>query len=418
MHEHTCPSRRKTRRHATILLATALAACLAAPTSRAADKHGHDRGGHADEVKLTPDAIRANGIRVETAKAQVLTATIAAPARLAYNAEAMAHAGAIVPGRIKELKVRVGDAVKQGHVLAIVDSPEFGQAQSDFLQRRTSIESAKPAVELAREAYERARKLYDSTQGITLTEVQSRQRELQAAQAEVRNAETALAAARNRLALLGMNDAAIATLAEDGQIDPTYAIRAAIEGRVIERGVTLGELVGPDKDHVMRIANLDNVWALADVPEAKLGEVAEGAAATVTLPGLGGASVDGKVAYVAPELDATTRTARVRIVLPNAERKLRPGMFGRAEIAGAAAGGEPVVAVPEAAVLNVEGEPSVFVPVEGEPNTFARRAVGAGAPIDGKVPIFAGLSTGEKYVAAGAFILKAELGKAGAAHEH
>ncbi|MBC8106127.1 MAG: efflux RND transporter periplasmic adaptor subunit, partial [Anaerolineae bacterium] len=70
------------------------------------------------------------------------------------------------------------------------------------------------------------------------------------------------------------------------------------------------------------------------------------------------------------------------------------------------------------AVQTVEGEPSVFVPVEGEPNTFAKRAVGVGAPINGMVPVFAGLKDGEKYVATGSFILKAELGKAGAAHEH
>jgi len=97
-------------------------------------------------------------------------------------------------------------------------------------------------------------------------------------------------------------------------------------------------------------------------------------------------------------------------------------MFAQALLssAPAAQGGapEPVVVVPEEAVQTVEGEPAVFVPVEGEANTFAKREVGVGKPIGGFVPILAGLKDGEKYVAKGSFILKAELGKAGAAHEH
>lgn len=382
------------------------------------DEHGHGHAEGGDEVKLMPAAIAANGIRIDVATLRPLTSTVAAPARLAYNAEAMAHVGAIVAGRAKELKVRVGEVVKQGDVLAVIDSPELGQAQSDYLQRRTAAQSAKPAVELAQSAYDRAKQLYDTTQGITLTEVQTRQRELQTVQAELRSSEAALAGASNRLQLLGMSDQAVAALAEGGKIEPTYTIRAPIAGRVVEREVTLGELVGPDKERLFLVADLSNVWALIDVPEARLGEMTEGAAATITLPALGGSTVEGKVAYVSPELDAATRTARVRVVVPNPDLKLRPGMFGRAEVAAGVAKGEPVIAVPDGAVQTVEGEPAVFVPVKGQPNTFAKRVVGVGPPVGGMIPVFAGLEAGEQYVSAGSFILKAEIGKAGASHEH
>ncbi|HMO83589.1 MAG TPA: hypothetical protein PKC18_01580, partial [Lacipirellulaceae bacterium] len=86
--------------------------------------------------------------------------------------------------------------------------------------------------------------------------------------------------------------------------------------------------------------------------------------------------------------------------------------------AAGAAGGDPVLAVPDAAIQTVEGEPAIFVPVAGEPNTYAKRAVGIGSSVGGMVPVFAGLKDGEQYVSVGSFILKAELGKAGAAHEH
>ena len=94
-------------------------------------------------------------------------------------------------------------------------------------------------------------------------------------------------------------------------------------------------------------------------------------------------------------------------------------MFARADLtSGSTEGAAAVLAVPEGAVQTVEGKPSVFVPVEGEPNTFATRAVKVGRPVGGMVPVESGLAEGQQVVVSGTFILKAELGKAGAAHEH
>lgn len=93
-------------------------------------------------------------------------------------------------------------------------------------------------------------------------------------------------------------------------------------------------------------------------------------------------------------------------------------MFVETEIELSSASDTPVVAVPESAVQTVDGGPVIFVPVMGEHNTFAPRAVTLGGPIGGMVPVLSGLAEGERFVAAGSFILKAELGKSGAAHQH
>ncbi len=93
-------------------------------------------------------------------------------------------------------------------------------------------------------------------------------------------------------------------------------------------------------------------------------------------------------------------------------------MFATAEFTARSAKSEGVIAVPEEAVQIIEGEPSVFVPVEGEPNTFARRAVKVGKAVGASVPILSGLSDGEHVVVSGTFVLKAELGKGEAKHEH
>ncbi len=382
------------------------------------DAHGddHAHGAHADEIVLTPQAIRNNGIRIATAKKQQLAASVVAPARVAYNAEQVAHVGSAVTGRVREIKARVGDHASEGAPLLVVESAQLGEAQSDYLQKRTSVEVAGPAVELARSSYERARELYEKNQGIALTEVQRRQAEYQAAQGNLKSANAALTASENRLHLLGMSRDAVQALAKSGEIDPTYVIRAPIDGRVIEREATLGELVGPDKQRLIVLANLDPIWIVADVPEAKLAAARVGAAANIALPSLASA-LQGKVAYVAAEIDPSTRTARVRIETPNESGALLPGMFATVEITATDAE-EAVVAVPDEAIQTVDGEPAVFVPVEGEPNTFAKRQVAVGAPVGGMVPIYAGLKEGQQYVAAGSFVLKAELGKAGAGHGH
>jgi cobalt-zinc-cadmium efflux system membrane fusion protein len=115
-------------------------------------------------------------------------------------------------------------------------------------------------------------------------------------------------------------------------------------------------------------------------------------------------------------MDEASRTAEVRVDVTNAQG-LRPGMFAQAEVVMGDAQ-PPVLAIEQEAVQNVEGGPAVFVPVPDEPNTFAKRAVRVGAPVGALVPVLEGLAEGEEYVAAGSFLLKAELGKAGAAHEH
>lgn len=401
-----------------------------APTGHDHDHdHKHDDGDdhgkgasapHADEVKLTADAIERYGIKVEPAQTRVLRARIVTPARVGFNTEAMAHVGAPLRGRVVELKVRLGQSVKKGDELCIIESPELGEAQADLLQKRVTKDSARPAVDLTRTSWERAKGLYDQTQGASLAEVQRREAEYKAAAAAERAADAAVAASENRLRLLGMGQAAIDALARSGEVTPRFSISAVIDGQVVQRDVTLGELVGPEREAIMVLADLSTVWVLADVPEASIGQVAAGARAWVTVGSSDAKPLDGRVAFIAPMVDMTTRTAQVRIEVATSDLPLKPGMFAQVEIETSIAGAEaaPIVAVPDVAVQTVEGGPAIFVPVEGEANTFAKRAVTVGKAVGGFVPIYSGLVAGERFVSAGTFILKADLGKGSAAHEH
>jgi len=410
------------RRWAASISAAAL--LLGALTSAADDEHEHGHAhtadAHHDEVKLTAEAVKKYAVRAEPVTRRHLKPTFTAPARVAFNANATAHVGSAVKGRVAELKVQVGDEVKKGDVLMVVESPELGEAQSEFIQKRGAATAAAPAVESAGSAYERARELYDQTKGISLTDLQKRETDYRSAQATLQTARTAATAAENKLHLLGMDRAAVDELAESGEIKPRFPVRAPLAGQVTEREVTLGELVGPDREHLLIVADMTTLWVLADVPEARLKGLKKGAQAHVTLAALPDEKVTGPVSFVAQTVDPTTRTVKVRIEVKNGHGELRPGMFARAEITTAPGDeqGETALAVPDEAIQTVEGGPAVFIPVEGEENTFAKRAVTVGKPVGGWIPVPSGLKEGERVVVTGTFILKAELGKSGAAHEH
>lgn len=390
-----------------------------------AEGDGHDHAeeeAHADEVVLTPDAIARYGVKVENAQLWQLRPTFTAPARVAFNTEAMAHVGSPLMGRAVQIAVRLGSTVAAGDPLVTVESPDLGEAQSDFLLKTTAALAAASPADLAKAAWDRARALYEKSEGIALSEVQKREAEYKAAVAAQHSAQAAAVAAENRLHLLGMTQAEVEALGASGEVSPRFTIRAPIAGQVVEREVTLGEIVSPDRESLLILADTSVLWILADVPEARVHQTAPGAAAWVRVTGTD-ARFEGAIAFVSPMVDPATRTAQIRIEVPagHAGLVLKPGMFAQVEIVAAdpAAPDPPaVIAVPEEAVQTVEGGPAVFVPVPAEPNTFAKRAVTVGRAVGGLVPIHAGLVEGEAFVAAGSFILKAELGKAGAEHVH
>lgn len=376
---------------------------------------------HVDEVTLATYAIERYGVVVERAQTRVLQHTLVAPARVGFNIEAMAHVGSPLSGRAVEIKVRLGSVVNAGDDLVVVESPELGETQSDFLIKRTAAQTVVPTVELAKTAWDRARGLYEKSEGIALAEVQRREGEYKAALAAQQSAQAAATAAENLLHILGMKQTEVEALIDSGEVDPRFTIHAPLGGQIVEREVTLGELVGPDREKLLIIANTDVLWVLADVPEARVHEVQVSATAWVTVGTVGSLTYEGQVAFISPWVDPTTRTAQVRIEVPASEIALKPGMFAQVEIVSSDPGGgapAAVIVVPDEAIQIVEGGPAVFVPVEGEPNTFAKRAVSIGKTVGGLVPIYSGLAEGESFVAAGSFILKAELGKGSAAHEH
>ncbi|MFY9344485.1 MAG: efflux RND transporter periplasmic adaptor subunit [Planctomycetota bacterium] len=378
---------------------------------------GQGEKAHREEVHLDAANLQRWSITLQEAKLIELKPTFEVPGRVSFSQELVAHVGTPLRGRAVQIHVKVGDRVDKGVPLLVVESPELGEAQSDYLQKRTMAESYGPKVELAKSVYERAKNLLDTSQLVARSDVERREIEYREAQAAEKNARSAFQAAENRLHFLGMTQDAVATLAKSGEAVPRLTIHAPMSGEVIDRPVTFGEIVSPERQSLLVIADLGTLWVLADVPEGRLVEITKGTRARIKF-GNQEATIDGTTSNVSAAVNADTRTAEVRVEVRNAQGVLKPGMFVRIEIEMAV--GTPnrgaVLAIPDEAIQRVEGQPVVFVPVAGEDNTFTKRVVVIGEPVMGLVPVYSGLKQGERYVATGTFILKAELGKGSAEH--
>lgn len=355
------------------------------------EEHAQEQRGESDEhgelIKLAPEAQQAAGITLEEVAPRSLRRELRFPGTIQANQNRLAHVGPRIQGRVVELSAGLGARVKAGEKLAVIDSPELGQAQSDFLTARAKLL-------VAEKAYERAKTLLDG-KVIGKGEFQRREGEYAASQAEAQAAE-------DRLRLLGLEAAEIANLAEHRAVRSQVAITAPLNGTVVDRDVTLGQVVEPAKT-LFTIADLSALWGVADIPERDLPTVRKGLDARVSVTAYPDDVFPGKVTYISDTLDASSRTANVRVEIDNAGGKLKPEMFATFTILAQET--EKVFSIPERAVQRDGGKTIVFV-AEGE--GFEKRPVELGPELQGYYPVRSGLQPGEKVVTQGAFVLKSE----------
>lgn len=337
----------------------------------------------ADEVRIDSAAAAEFGIRVDTV-ASVSGEMLSVTGSVTYDANLVSHIGSRAAGRILTLRADIGDQVTAGSVLAILESPEVGEVRSDELE-------AEALLEIAQENFNREQRL--EQQGI------SSRKELLDAKADLRRAEAALRSSRERLRVLGAGHGS------GGE----FGLTAPFAGVVVERGVSRGEMVGPE-DQLFVVADLRQVWVLLDIFERDLPTVARGQQVLLTTTAWPDREFTGQIVHVGAVLDSATRTVRARIEVPNRDGALRPGMFATAVIAPRA-GGQAFPVVPQDAVQELEGRKVVFVPGE-HPGEFVARTVLLGRPTGGtRVMVLSGLKAGEQVVVAGAFMLRSELAK-------
>ncbi len=366
--------------------------------------HAEPAGEHSDHAEeegvLTVDPEVVRDLKLTTFPAELRPGGegVIALGELKVDGDAYAEVGTPIPARVTALTASAGQAVKRGQALAGLESVELGQA-------RAGLTTARARAELARRTVERKRSLAE--------ERIVPRGELQRAEAEAAEAEAELTAAQSAISVLGAGTAA----AGDGNLS-RFSLRSPVAGTVLERTAVIGQMADPSRP-LFRIADLSRLWLVVQAPERDAMRVRKGTPAEVTLAAVPGKTLKGTVAWVGGEVDPHSRTVPVRVVLPNADGSLRPGMFATAWLSTGAAG-ETVVAVPAEALQRVDDRWVVFLPQGGgqAPGRFEVRPVERGRDLQDEVAVLSGLKPGERVVVEGAFVLRAEMGKKDGEGEH
>jgi cobalt-zinc-cadmium efflux system membrane fusion protein len=309
-------------------------------------------------------------------------------------------------GRVVKLIAKLGDRVEPGAPLFAIEASEFVQAQNDLITALANLQTARSQLVQAQTTEKRAHELY-LAQGGALKDWQQAQTDLVAAQNTVRSAETALAAARNRLRILGKTDKEVAAIeAQPTQkLDPATLVTAPIGGIITQRQIGLGQYINSmatgASSPVYTIGNLSTVWLVANVREADAPLMHLGEPVEVHVLAFPGRVFKAKISWVAPAIDSNTHRLAVRADVDNPSGELKPGMFANFSIITGEE--ETAPAVPQRAVV-YEGD-AARVWVAQDDGTVAARSVRTGRIADGMVEILGGLTPGEKVVTSGALFI-------------
>jgi cobalt-zinc-cadmium efflux system membrane fusion protein len=365
------------------------------------DGHGHDHD-HAygvqgeGFVKLSQEQIDAAGIDMAPAISGTLIKEIAVPGRIGINADRQARIVPKLSGTVARINKQLGEKVAENDVLAVLESRDMADGKADYL-------AAWRAEELADSTLQREERLWKQ-------KVTAEQDYLNARNAH-QLAKIKLDLARQRLHTMGLAEAEIEALpaVTDEKTFRLYDIRSPISGRVTARNLMRGQFVGTEKE-VFTIADLGTVWVDMAIAPGDLGFAKEGQKVLVQS---GARRASGKVVALSPAIDPDTRSAKAIAEIDNRSGEWKLGDFVSAQLI---AGQQAVsLLVPREAIQTVKGAKVVFVSRGGG---FKMRPVTTGREVSTNVEIISGLEFAETIATKGTFVLKAELGKAEAEHEH
>lgn len=402
-----------------------LAVPIVSAQKKAPDTHQHDERGHQDKpkalgqreksqgqepaehqpdeheeekiVRLTEAKRKELGIEVAVAQPGSVQTQLALTGTVSLNTDRLVRIVARIPGVVREVRKNLGDTVRAGEVMAVIDSRELADAKGAYL-------AATERVALTADTFQREKDLWEK-------KISPAEDYLKAKQANA-EARIELRAAKHKLIALGFAEASLRQLASEPESAFTrYEIVAPLAGTVIEKRLNVGESVKDDTE-VFNVADLRIVWVNLNVPPADLRLVAKGQrvhiAAGASLP-----EVEARLSYIGALVVEDTRTVPVRAELSNTDGRWRPGLFVTARLTTKETTAS--VLIPKAAIQTIEGKPTVFVQT---PEGFAARPVTLGQSNETHTEITAGLAAGERYAATETFVLKADLAKSEAEHEH
>ncbi|MFZ6008662.1 MAG: efflux RND transporter periplasmic adaptor subunit, partial [Nitrospirota bacterium] len=349
-------------------------------------KEGHEKE-EPGVVILSEEKQKAAGIETAKIALESISVPISATAVIELNADRVSKISPRTSGKIVKLTASLGDKVKAGQPLAYFDSPELGQIWAEYLK-------AKGRVELTRKNLKREETLFEKKI--------SPEKDVLKARQELSEAEADLNLSKERLRLLGVDVTRFETQRNNGD-HPLLPISSPINGAVIERNVSQGEVVGPEKA-LFTVADLSTLWVVIDIYEKDIPRLKVGMGVKVSVTAFPDKDFRGRISYTGDVVDEKTRTVKARVTVDNSGGLLKPGMFATVNIISDKT--ERALVVPASAVQR-EGEKTVVF-VARDKSNFEKRVVTIGPEVSGYHHVLSGIKEGEQVVTKGAFILKSE----------
>ena len=351
----------------------------------------------ADKNKPAGEANHAPEVRpqivVEEVQLKPLAGDLSLPGKVQYSEDRYAKVSSPLVGRVVEVRAKLGDKVAAGQVLLSLESADLGAAYSDFVKAESDFQLSKRNYELAKDLYE--------SKAMSKKDLVQAENDFLKAQAEFRRT-------RERLLALRVPAEELDKPRTERLITSRFDLKSPLAGTVVERNVTVGQMVGADPTQVLyTIADLNELQVVAEVYERDLSRVSKGAAVTVTVEAYPDETFSGTIVYVGDVVDPTTRTIKVRCNVTNRDLKLKPEMFAQVRLK--VGSNRPVLALPKEAVIVVGGQAFVFV--QAADGRYVRRPVVTGTMSGDTIQIREGLQSRERVVVKGALLLKGEMEK-------
>ncbi len=338
---------------------------------------------------LTLPAAQREKIRLETVAPSIFHRTIEATGTVAFNSDQATQVLAPISGPVSRLLVSVGASVQLGEPLATIASPDFATAVSVYRKTEATARNT--------------RRIADLDDRLFQNDAISR-RDMDQAQTDAISAEADRDAAMLQLRALGVDDKALDEIRQGHPIaGGTHGvIRSPIEGIVVEKLITPGQLLTAGATPCFTVADLSTVWVMANVFESDLPFVAAGDPADVTT-GVPPESLPGTVSYVAALVDPNTRAISVRVVAKNSKRTLKKDLYVRVAIHSRRQT-EGLLTPVSSILRNDENLPFVFV--ANADGSFSRRRVSLGSQVGDRQEITSGLKPGDRVVAEGGLFMQ------------
>jgi cobalt-zinc-cadmium efflux system membrane fusion protein len=356
----------------------------------------------SDPINLTSAEVSRLGLSVEAAQVKKLPVQLDVAGVVQADDTMTLPILSLVPGRVDEVFVRVGETVKKGEALVSIRSDEVARLESELLEKDLEYEEEEKQLQmeadLTRKVFERHRQLFSdkiSAKADLERAENDYQKALVALKTNDARRQASIESTNQRLRLFGIEKTETKRLLASRVVDQTFDIRAPRDGVITTRDVDAGQAVDETKP-LMVVSDLSKVWVVAQVFEAEVPKVRKDMPVTASVTAYPDTVFSGKLEYLSAAMNTDTRSLSVRATIDNPKLLLKPEMFARLKLI---VGYKTQLAFPEEALQKL-GEADI-VYVQTAPHTYVQRRVKVESAIGGYAPVLSGIQAGDQVVTRG-----------------